>query len=460
MIHDDGGTVAMDSLFGVLLLIGGLGIAGGAVYLVWRGGQKKPAVDPFNERSAPFDRSPSFERQPPTEPSADLHGGLRGDYGHGDYRPDGYQPAPAPPREPSFAPPPPVPQPLSGDLGQIAQALSQSQAELAGRLAHMAEVQAANQARLAEQLQAQERHVTRVLEERLSDVIQRVGDGLLINSEKTAEQMHDLRERLAVIDAAQRTITDLSSQIVSLQDILSNKQARGAFGEIQLQDLISDILPPSAYRFQAVLSNGRRADCLLTLPNPPGVIAVDSKFPLESYYALRDAPDDASRQAAIRSFGTDVLKHVKDIAERYILPGETAESALMFLPSEAVYAELHARLPDVVAKSHRARVWIVSPTTLMATLNTVRAVLKDAQMQQQAGIIQAEVLRLMEDVHRLEGRVSKLATHFTQAQDDVRQIQGTTDKILRRAQSIEQLQVGEESNEHSSSDAAPPQVQG
>jgi len=392
--------MAIDSLFGVFILVGGLGLAGGAVFLFLRSNQPRRSDGEMVEPGF----GPGFGRGP-----------SRG--------------------EPAFE--------GGGEQTPLAYRLSQSQAELAGRLAHMAEVQAAHQAQLAEQLQAQERHVTRVLEERLADVIQRVGEGLLVSSEKAAAQMHDLRERLAVIDAAQRTITDLSSQIVSLQDILSNKQARGAFGEVQLQDLVQDILPPSAYSFQAVLSNGRRADCLLVLPNPPGVIAVDSKFPLESYYALRDATDDASRQSAAKGLASDVLKHVKDIADRYIVPGETADSALMFLPSEAVYAELHAHFPDVVAKSHRAKVWIVSPTTLMATLNTVRAILKDARMQQQATVIQQEVLRLLEDVRRLDGRVGKLASHFSQVQEDVRQIQMSTDKVLRRADSIEQVQVGE-----------------
>lgn len=330
------------------------------------------------------------------------------------------------------------------DLSETTRRLGQAQAELAGRMAQMAEAQAAAQTQLSERLQAQERQVTRVLEERLAEVTRRVGEGLHQTTEKTGEQMKDLRERLAVIDAAQKNITDLSTQIVGLQDILSNKQARGAFGEVQLQDLITSALPPSAYAFQAQMSNGRRADCLLTLPNPPGAIVIDAKFPLESYHHLRNAPDDAARQQAGRAFGTDVLKHVRDIAERYIIPGETAESALMFLPSEAVYAELHANFPDVVEKSFRAKVWIVSPTTLMATLNTVRAVLKDARMREQAGVIQGEVGKMMDDVKRLDDRVGKLARHFGQTTEDVRQIQISTDKVLKRGDRIEDIQLGAE----------------
>lgn len=331
-----------------------------------------------------------------------------------------------------------------GDFDQTARALYAAQAELAGRMAQMAQAQAAANAQLAERMHHQERTVSRVLEERLAEMSRRVGEGLHVTTERTFAHMNALGERLAVIDAAQRTIQDLSSQIIGLQDILSNKQARGAFGEVQLNDLITSTLPPSAYRFQAVLSNGRRADCLLTLPNPPGSIVVDAKFPLESYYALRNANDDASHLQAARAFANDVLKHVRDIADRYILAGETAESALMFLPSEAVYAELHASFPEVVEKSYRARVWIVSPTTLMATLNTVRAVLKDARMREQAGVIQAEVGKLLEDVGRLDSRIGKLATHFAQAQDDIRQVQISTDKITKRAEQIEDIQIGDD----------------
>lgn len=303
---------------------------------------------------------------------------------------------------------------------------------------------AANQADLAARLELMTKSqgdLTRTLEQRLDAVSKRLGDGLSEHGTRTGDVIKQVHERLAVIDAAQKNLTDLSDQVMGLQNILSNKQTRGAFGEIQLNDLVSDVLPPSAYEFQATLSNGKRADCLLKLPNPPGYIVIDSKFPLESYLALRDAEGDDGRKAALRAFGTDVMAHVRAIAEKYIVPGETAESALMFLPSEAVYAELHASLPDVVEKSYRARVWIVSPTTLMATLNTVRAVLKDAHMREQAGVIQAEVLKLLEDVTRLDQRVGKLQTHFGQAQKDIGDIQTSSGKIMRRAERIEDIQL-------------------
>lgn len=314
------------------------------------------------------------------------------------------------------------------------------QAELAGRLQVMQEAQT---------------QLSRSMEERLETVTKRLGDGLTEHSKSTGDVIKQVHERLAVIDSAQQNLTDLSDQVMGLQSILSNKQARGAFGEIQLNDLVKDVLPPSAYSFQETLSNGKRADCLLRLPNPPGSIVIDAKFPLESYLALRDAKDDDARKVAARSFGTDVMNHVRAISEKYIVPGETAESALMFLPSEAVYAELHASLPDVVEKSYRARVWIVSPTTLMATLNTVRAVLKDARMREQAGVIQTEVLKLFEDVLRLDKRVNNLQTHFGQAQKDIGEIQTSSGKITSRAKRIEDIQLHDDTP---ADDLAPPVV--
>lgn len=299
--------------------------------------------------------------------------------------------------------------------------LAQTQSALGGRLSQLTESQANAQSLL-----------TTAVENRLTDMAQR-----------QSTTLHDLRERLAVIDAAQKNITELSAQVVSLQDILANKQARGAFGEIQLNDLVSGMLPPNAYRFQAPLGDGRRVDCLLDLPNPPGSMAIDAKFPLESYHQLRNAADDGQKLAAARAFAAAIQKHIKDIADRYIVPGVTADCALMFLPSEAIYAELHANFPDVVERSFRAKVWIVSPTTLMATLNTVRAVLKDARMREQAGLIQREVQILLDDVQRLDDRVSALDRHFSQAADDIRHIRISTDKVSKRAERIDAIQLGD-----------------
>ncbi|WP_193368849.1 DNA recombination protein RmuC [Pelagibius marinus] len=328
-------------------------------------------------------------------------------------------------------------------------------AALAGRLAQMAESQNAVQNTIVERLQTQERVVIKAVDERLQGLSKQVGDRLTDSTTKHQTALADLRERLAVIDKAQQNLNELSTQMVGLQEILGNKQARGAFGEIQLRDLVEATLPPSAYAFQATLGNGRRADCLLQLPNPPGAIAIDSKFPLESYEALRSAgSDEALAVPAKRAFAADVRRHVKDIAERYIIPGETAESALLFLPSEAVYAELHANFRDVVEASYKARVWIVSPTTLMATLNTVRAVLKDVRMREQAAIIQTEVGKMMEDVLRLDKRVGKLESHFDQASRDIQDIRTSANKVLNRGEKIGELEL--EEAEREAEQVAPP----
>jgi len=315
--------------------------------------------------------------------------------------------------------------------------------ELAGRLAQMAESQTSAQTHLSDRLQAQERALSKTLEERLSAVTHRVGESLEKTSQRSHASMAELHQRLAVIDAAQKNITELSTQVVGLQDILSNKQARGAFGEIQLQDLVANVLPASAYGFQETLSNGKRVDCLIRLPNPPGPIAIDAKFPLESFTALNKAEDEVTRKAAIRMFGTDVMKHIRDIAEKYLIPGETAETALMFLPSEAVYAEIQVHLPEIVEKAFRARVVIVSPSTLWATLNTIRAVLKDVRMREQAGLIQKEVHILMEDVMRLCKRIDSLDSHFHQAEKDIREIRTSTDKISKRGERITLVEMAE-----------------
>ena len=317
-------------------------------------------------------------------------------------------------------------------LAATAATLATAQADLGGRLTQMSEQSAVERAELL-----------RTLQERLDGVSKRMGDSLEQSATKTATSLGELGKHLNVIDQAQKNISDLAGQVVGLQDILDNKQTRGAFGEVQLENLVLSILPPSAYEFQATLSNQRRVDCLIQLPNPPGPIAVDAKFPLESYHALRQAEDDSQLKAAQRAFRGAIGKHVKDIQERYILPGETADSALMFLPSEAVYAELHANFPETVEQSYRARVWIVSPTTLMATLNTVRAVLKDARMREQAGVIQAEVMKLLDDVKRLDDRTQKLQSHFSQAGKDLDLIATSTKKITRRAEQIENVQLAE-----------------
>lgn len=317
-------------------------------------------------------------------------------------------------------------------LSRSVASVLRTQSELAGRFDQLSADAETRQASLSQ-----------TVNERLDSVSKRLGDNLTQTSNKTSETLGELRKHLSIIDAAQKNITELSGQVVGLQDILSNKQARGAFGNVQLRDLVRNALPPSAYQFEATLTNGRRADCLIKLPMPPGPIAVDAKFPLEGFEALRATTDEQQKNQATAAFRRDILKHIRDIAERYIVPEETAESALMFLPSEAIYAELHANFPDLVQQSYRARVWIVSPTTLMATLNTVRAVLQDVNMREQAAVIQSEVRKMLEDVDRLGDRVGKLQRHFKQASEDVDQIFISTDKIGRRGQQIVDIELGE-----------------
>lgn len=329
--------------------------------------------------------------------------------------------------------------------GEQARLLVEKQVELSGQLGQMATEAATRQ----EQLRS-------ALDTRLTQVTTQMSDNLRKENKDNRNTLEGLKERLAVIDAAQKNISELSGQVVTLQEVLSNKQARGVFGEMQLNDLIVSALPPNAYAFQRKLSNGKIADCLLTLPNPPGPIAIDSKFPLEGYQALCAAESATARIQAGRIFSSHVSRHVQDIANRYIVPGETAESALMFLPSEAIYAELHANFRAVVEEAFRKRIWIVSPTTLMATLNTVRAVLKDTRMREQAGVIQAEVGRLANDVGRLDDRVQKLQRHFELASDDVRQIRISAEKVTRQATRIEEVEMGENDSESASQDLAKP----
>jgi DNA recombination protein RmuC len=305
-----------------------------------------------------------------------------------------------------------------------------AQNQLAGRLGQLADGAATAQAELGSSVA-----------ERLDAVTKQLGESLTQSADKTSRSIGDLQTRLVVIDEAQKSLTALSSQVIGLQDILDNKQSRGAFGEQILENLVRDALPDSIYEFQATLSNRTRVDCLIRLPNPPGPIAVDAKFPLESYRAMTNAADEAARALAGRAFTSDMLKHIADVAGKYILPGETAESALLFLPSEAVFAELHSRFPAVVEAAQRRRVWIVSPTTMMATLTTIRAVLKDARMREQAGEIQKQVTALTEDISRLMERVQSLRRHFGQAEADIKQIETSADKIVRKTERIEAVQL-------------------
>lgn len=319
-----------------------------------------------------------------------------------------------------------------GGLNQRVQMLSDGQQQLAGGLNHVSESQAASQS-----------NMLKLMEQRLTDVTKTMGENLDGSARRTAQSLGDLQQRLETIDRAQSNIEKLSGDVLSLQDILSNKQTRGAFGEIQLTDIVSKALPKDSYTLQATLSNGKRADCLIHLPNPPGPIVVDAKFPLEAYEALRNANTQWELKEAVAFFKTSVRAHIKAISDKYILEGETADGAMLFLPSEAVYAELHANFPEIVREGFAARVWVVSPTTCMATLHTMRAILKDARMREQAGAIRKELALLFADVGRLGSRVENLDRHFSQASKDITEIKISADKAGNRARRLDNFDFEE-----------------
>ena len=337
-----------------------------------------------------------------------------------------------------------------GQLSQTVQLLSNGQSQLTGNLESLAQTQnqtiqtmemrmAEVQTKMAERLHENAMRSSRAM----SDLQERMNDTLHGSSEKTTKSLTQLQERLATIDKAQTNIEKLSGDVLSLQDILSNKQRRGMFGEIQLNDIVSKAMPAGSYQMQATLSNGRRADCLIDLPNPPGPIVIDAKFPFEAFEMLAAAETKEATQTALKAFGAAVRVHIKAISERYIIDGETADGALMFLPSEAIYAELHARLPEVVREGFAARVWIVSPTTCMATLNTMRAILKDARMREQAGNIRRELGLLYKDMERLGSRVENLDRHFNQASKDIEEIKISAEKSGTRARRLESFEFDE-----------------
>ncbi len=319
-----------------------------------------------------------------------------------------------------------------GGLGSRVEMLSNGQQQLFGGLTSVTEAQAQQQARTLQ-----------LMEQRLSQVTESLNVNLSSSAQRTAQSLGELQQRLLTIDKAQENITKLSGDVLSLQDILSNKQTRGAFGEIQLNDIVSKALPSDAYTFQHTLTNGKRADCLIHLPNPTGPIVIDSKFPLEAYEALRNAKTDWEVNEAAKFMRTSVKAHIKAISEKYILDGETADGALMFLPSEAVYAELHANFPELVRDGFSARVWIVSPTTCMATLNTMRAILKDARMREQAGAIRTTLRLLHRDVEMVSERVSKLNMHFGQARKDLEDINTASERAGKRAAKLDNFDFEE-----------------
>ncbi|MEC9369267.1 MAG: DNA recombination protein RmuC [Pseudomonadota bacterium] len=308
-----------------------------------------------------------------------------------------------------------------------AHALETELAEMKGRLQAVAEMSVSRQAELS-----------RSINDRLDKVSHRLGQNLTETTQKTSDSLSKLNERLAVIDTAQKNITELSSNVVTLQEILSNKQSRGAFGQGRMEAIIKDGLPKDAYSFQATLSNRNRPDCLIRLPNAPGLV-IDAKFPLEGFEAFRTGRSERDRAEAMKRVRADVNIHVGAIADKYHIPGETQDQSLMFVPSEAIYADLHEHFPDLIQKAMRARVVIVSPNMLMLAVQTMLAILKDVRMREQAGLIQKEVTYLVEDVHRLRERVVKLQAHFGQANQDIEKILTSSDRISMRGRRIETL---------------------
>jgi DNA recombination protein RmuC len=302
-----------------------------------------------------------------------------------------------------------------------------AQSEATGRVDAMGQALAGRQAEMA-----------RAVTERLDTVTHRVGQSMEQTTRHTMDSLRILHERLGIIDNAHKNLTDLTSQVTTLRDVLANKQSRGAFGQARMEAIVQDGLPKGSYEFQHTLSSGKRPDCVVFLPDQRP-LCIDAKFPLEAITALHDARTDEEKKIAAQRLRADVMKHVGDIAEKYLIPGETQDSALMFVPSESVYAEIHDRFDDIVQKAYRARVVLVSPSLLMLAIQVMQQILKDARMRDAADQIRTEVLNLGDDLGRLRERVLKLQKHFADANEDVRQILISADKIEKRAGRIEEL---------------------
>ncbi|MEP6432985.1 MAG: DNA recombination protein RmuC, partial [Lentilitoribacter sp.] len=306
--------------------------------------------------------------------------------------------------------------------------LLKTQSEMQGRMSTMAELFGSRQSELNQNIN-----------QRLDGMTQKLGNSLVEQTKTTHENLSKLQERLAVIDTAQNNIQALAQNVVGLQAILSDKQTRGAYGQARMETIIKDGLPMGAYNFQTTLSNGTRPDCTVTMPNDSPDLVIDAKFPLEAWNAIKKADDDRLATEAARQFRSDMEKHIKDISEKYLIQGETQDTAFMFVPSESIFAEVHENFEGVIQRAHKSRVVIVSPSLLMLSIQVIQAVLKDARMREQAHLIQGEVIRLMEDISRLDDRVRKLQTHFGQSQKDIDQILTSTDKITKRSTKIESM---------------------
>jgi len=311
-----------------------------------------------------------------------------------------------------------------------AQLADQRVVELGARVQAMGELLAKAQTQLQSSMH-----------ERLDAVTQHLGTSMQTSTKHTTENLQKLNERLAVIDHAQKNITELATQVTSLQSVLTNKQSRGAFGQAQMEEIVRDGLPSTLYDFQFTLSNRNRPDCIIRIPGNQALLVIDSKFPLEGFDLLRNAATDEDKKTALAQVRATVTKHVGDIAEKYLIPGEVQTPAIMFVPSESLYADLHDGFADVIQKAHRANVMVVSPNILMLAINTIRTVMKDARMREQADLIKKEVGILLNDVRLLAERVGKLQSHFNQADADIKNILISTSKITGRAERIEKVEL-------------------
>ena len=320
----------------------------------------------------------------------------------------------------------------SAEMERHLASLMQVQSEMTGRMQTMSEIFGSRTSDLA-----------RLVNERLDSTSQRVGQALQETRAKTDEGLNKLHERLAVIDRAQSTMTSLSSEIVSLQSILSNKQTRGAFGQGRMEAIIGDGLAPNAYTFQTTLSNGYRPDCLIIMPNDAPKLVIDAKFPLESWQRIGAADNPDALRQAHAGFRSDIAVHVRAISEKYLIPGETQDTAFMFVPSESIFGEIHENFEAVVQRAHKARIVIVSPSLLMLSIQVIQALLRDVRMREQAHLIQKEVRELLADIVRLDDRVNKLQAHFTQANADIGTILTSTAKITKRGDRIDAMDFEE-----------------
>jgi DNA recombination protein RmuC len=342
---------------------------------------------------------------------------------------------------------------LNSQKEQLNQKLSQNQNQTLEQLiTHLNRTTQANREELSKSLiQSSEQMTKRIdvltlaTDKRLQEISGQVEKRLAEGFEKTTKTFSDILQRLALIDDAQKKITELSTNVVSLQEVLNDKRSRGAFGEVQLNSLIRNVLPENSFKLQHTLSNGKIADCVLFLPQPTGNVVVDSKFPLENYRKMMDFEQaDSDRNLAQRQFKMDIKKHVNDISSKYLIDNETADGAIMFIPAEAIFAEIHGHQSDLVEFANKKRVWLASPTTLMAILTTARSVLKDEATRKQIHIIQAHLSDLAQDFNRFKGRFANLAKHIDQAAVDVKQIHTSADKISSRFEKIEQVELKEQ----------------